>query len=373
MAYVYVAQATWQLQSWEVLMRRAEGTVFSHTLEYDMESILYSVLHCALFNLEVTGGDPEACIQNMFDAVIQSPKGLSWGGDGKSANAMARRYTSDLTWACPDVKVWLDRVMELHRPVTTPLLQRMDPANQWTAVSLNAFWSSFLTQRPGLPLSDRKNSHLLTEAEQPERFLSRLMRNVPNPAPVGYGVRGVVHKRAGASLDHEAPARRRQRTTYAQAAVDPELGVLSPSTEPPPPSIADSDHSDDEQQHDAMPPAEAALYQLLPHAPPSLPTGQPYPGPPFPSASDLSITAYPATMYGHPSSAGTSSAHANSARGYARHSAPEPPLYGDSHSSNSNNAHFAHLGRDEAASPAVPSHAIVIAGGARPGCSRING
>ncbi len=320
-----------------------------------MESMLYVVLYCALFYLEVTGGNSADCIQYMFDAVIFNRDGDTWGGNGKAANALDRSYTSDLTWSCPDVKVWLDRVMELHRPVTTPLLQRMKPANQWTAASLNAFWSQFLTQRTGLPLSDRKHSHLLSAEEKADKFMSRFMRGVPNPAPVGYGVQGVVHKRASSPLDHEAPPRRKQRTCNVEPALESEPGVVPPSTEPPPSSVADSDDSDNEGAHVSicMPPGEAAAYQLslFPSSVASLSTNVPSLGPPFPTS--WSIEAHSATMYGHTSSPSleTDSADASSTSGQASaaRKALESPTQLSSQYLNCADSPYDHLRRDAAA------------------------
>ncbi|TFK88505.1 hypothetical protein K466DRAFT_69172 [Polyporus arcularius HHB13444] len=143
----YEVSATWQFQPIDTLMERVEGEPpGTHTVEHDMESMLYSVLHCALLNLPHAGGHPRNCLNEMFDGFEEHLAGKAFaGGFGKLMNKTRRAYTRRIIWKSP-IHEWLNSVMDLHSA----------GGEKWTPTALDIYWRGFLQQRgEALPVADR--------------------------------------------------------------------------------------------------------------------------------------------------------------------------------------------------------------------------
>ncbi|KAH9889873.1 hypothetical protein C8Q73DRAFT_793249 [Cubamyces lactineus] len=107
--------AMWQFMSISILGRKKQ----SHSIQDDMESLLYSLLYCALrwldHTLEPTPGGLPWLLQRLFDDA-------SWqedqpeGGNGKHTNAMSRKYTALVHFKSPSLHKWLNMLMDFHRP-----------------------------------------------------------------------------------------------------------------------------------------------------------------------------------------------------------------------------------------------------------------
>ena len=107
-------QGTWEFLSLVLLTRR--GRSMRQTIEDDLESLLYVVLYCSLLWLPHDIPDDELAdiIAEVFQYFFDTPSG-GYGGRGKSVNAIARRYTARVKFG-PDLKFWLDNMMELRFP-----------------------------------------------------------------------------------------------------------------------------------------------------------------------------------------------------------------------------------------------------------------
>ncbi|KAI0323477.1 hypothetical protein GY45DRAFT_1376296 [Cubamyces sp. BRFM 1775] len=107
--------AMWQFMSISIQSQREE----SHSIQDDMESLLYVLLYCGLRWLDNTV-DPKKgklswILGELFDWA-------SWcedeprGAPAKAANAMHRRYTAGVRFKSPALHKWLNRLMDLHHP-----------------------------------------------------------------------------------------------------------------------------------------------------------------------------------------------------------------------------------------------------------------
>ena len=86
-----------------------------HTLEDDLESLIYVVLYAALRWLPVgsSADHLEWWFRNFFGA--PNSDGRGGGGDHKNSNAQYRDYTENLETAkSPQVMQWLNDAMDLH-------------------------------------------------------------------------------------------------------------------------------------------------------------------------------------------------------------------------------------------------------------------
>ncbi|KAI0714074.1 hypothetical protein C8T65DRAFT_738959 [Cerioporus squamosus] len=143
----YEVSATWQFQPIDTLMEPVEGEPpRTHTVQHDMESMLYSVLHCALLNLPHDGGDPRNCLNEMFDGLEEHLAGKAFaGGAGKFLNKTRRTYTRGIIWKSP-ITEWLNSVMDFHSAGD----------ESWTPAALEAYWRKFLQEHGrALPDGDR--------------------------------------------------------------------------------------------------------------------------------------------------------------------------------------------------------------------------
>ena len=118
------------------------GTTRNHTLQDDMESLIYVVLYCALLYLPHNLSDQELAqkIWLLFeDAELMD--GCLVGGVGKLDNTGSQIHTKSVEFNTP-FKEWLNSMMKFCRPP-----RHMSPGTEdpWTEVHLlDKFWADFL-------------------------------------------------------------------------------------------------------------------------------------------------------------------------------------------------------------------------------------
>ncbi|RPD62295.1 hypothetical protein L227DRAFT_609533 [Lentinus tigrinus ALCF2SS1-6] len=142
---------TWLFMSNRMLAAR--GVKIKHTLQDDLESLLYVVLYCAFLYLPHNLSDEELSrtIRLLFEDA-QFVNGELAGGEGKVDNAILRTYTKPVKFNAP-LKEWLDTIMDYCDP--RPRLQ-MGDLDPWTQLDLlDKFWAEFL-QTHTLESNDRQ-------------------------------------------------------------------------------------------------------------------------------------------------------------------------------------------------------------------------
>lgn len=153
-----------------------------HTLEDDMESLLYVVFYCALLYLPHNLDDEslETVIQRLFDHSVQI-KGVLRGGSGKVANRAARTLTERIKFADPDLQKWLDDAMDLHGRVGVPSAQSSliwrEPEN------LDKLWRDFFATHQALASGDRIENALPDPPDVPQQTGERACYVRPTPTP----------------------------------------------------------------------------------------------------------------------------------------------------------------------------------------------
>ncbi|KAI0671005.1 hypothetical protein C8Q78DRAFT_974397 [Trametes maxima] len=141
---VYPGRAgTWDFLSIRMLNTDHEG--LKHTIQDDMESMLYLVLYCGLFYLahDLCMVDLTSFIKSFFREIGRF-HGTTCGGDAKAANSVRRRFTSRVHFGSPALQEWLDNVMNFHSP---PPENQETFREKWNPESLDTFWSGFLQSR----------------------------------------------------------------------------------------------------------------------------------------------------------------------------------------------------------------------------------
>lgn len=171
-------QGTWKFMSSKVLSKPEQP----HTLEDDMESLLYVVLYCALLYLPHNLDDEslETVIQRLFDHSVEI-KGVLRGGSGKVANRAARTLTERIKFTNPDLQKWLDDAMNLHGRVGVPSAQSSliwrEPEN------LDKLWRDFFATHHTLAGGDRVENALPDPPTFRNKPESSLVTSVPPPRP----------------------------------------------------------------------------------------------------------------------------------------------------------------------------------------------
>ncbi|KAI0694170.1 hypothetical protein C8T65DRAFT_744473 [Cerioporus squamosus] len=252
----YEVSATWQFQSIDTLERKPSQDQ-SHTIQHDMESMLYVVLYCALLYLPHHGGDSASCFHRIFDET-HTRGGRVEGGDGKSKNRSSRTYTAEIKWECASMTEWLNTVMDYDSS---------GEGYQWTPDVLDDFWRTFLEKnRSRLRKNDRCfNVKLLLgprDEKKVKQRASRVIRGMPLPAPYPYGATvcaGDVRKRGDSDDEDDAattgrPPLKARRVTLTSPSFAPlstdHLNLSTVETLPasiPPTTV--SDYGDSEASH----------------------------------------------------------------------------------------------------------------------------
>ena len=128
------------------------GTIWKHTLQDDMESLIYVVMYCALLYLPHNLSDQELAqkIWLLFeDAELM--EGRLVGGLGKLDNMASQIHTKSVEFNT-SLKEWLNSMMKFCRPRHVP----KGTEDPWTEVQLlDKFWADFL-ERHTLETNDRR-------------------------------------------------------------------------------------------------------------------------------------------------------------------------------------------------------------------------
>ncbi|KAI0935442.1 hypothetical protein AcV7_003874 [Taiwanofungus camphoratus] len=147
----YERTGTWQFMSTKLL----SGKKVWHTLQDDMESILYVVLYCALrWGPHNTSSEIlTSTLQTFFDAGWEADN-VALGGVGKVANKCNRMQTQNFVFDSKPLQLWLDTVMNYNYPLPGPENhkfrdKREDPSH------LRDFWADLLVNSI-LDKNDRK-------------------------------------------------------------------------------------------------------------------------------------------------------------------------------------------------------------------------
>ncbi|OBZ71143.1 hypothetical protein A0H81_08675 [Grifola frondosa] len=160
----YWRTATWQFMSTRIL--DASQRV-QHSLQDDMESLLYVVLYCSLrwLSHNLPGEDLYSTMQLLFQH-HGKVSGKDVGGGGKSSNMLYRTYTNDVRFENPLLHHWLNTVMDYHRLPDDR--GGPDPSKWENPNYLNTFWKNFL-QISTLPTNDRVEHELPNPPRDPAK------------------------------------------------------------------------------------------------------------------------------------------------------------------------------------------------------------
>ncbi|KAI0712053.1 hypothetical protein C8Q76DRAFT_476440 [Earliella scabrosa] len=143
---------TWLFMSRQVLSH--EGPTRKHTLQDDMESLLYVILYCSFLWLPHNLSKYELgyTIRGLFEETSRA-HGIIIGGGGKIINAMLRRFTGRVEFNEP-LKEWLTTVMNYLSPAKTQH-SYAGVGHKWSSPEpLYQYWTDFLQTRT-LPQNDR--------------------------------------------------------------------------------------------------------------------------------------------------------------------------------------------------------------------------
>ncbi|OJT04963.1 hypothetical protein TRAPUB_4244 [Trametes pubescens] len=168
---------TWKFMSSKVLSKPEQP----HTLEDDMESLLYVVLYCALLYLPHNLDDEslEVVIQRLFDQSVDIDGELR-GGFGKIANRAGCTLTGRIKFANPDLQKWLDDAMNLHGRLGVPSAQS---SLIWRVPeNLDKLWRDFFATQT-LTSGDRVENALPDPPTFRNKPESSLVTFVPPPRP----------------------------------------------------------------------------------------------------------------------------------------------------------------------------------------------
>ncbi|GBE84618.1 hypothetical protein SCP_0605970 [Sparassis crispa] len=119
----------------------------AHTIQDDMESILWVVLYCSLRWLDhnLPLGDLAKTMVNIFDRCTVHDDGYVMASDAKLRIQFDRGYTSDIYFRNPTIQLWLDEVMKFNSSNMFPHVWGAAFAEVWKDPAMfNAFWRDFL-------------------------------------------------------------------------------------------------------------------------------------------------------------------------------------------------------------------------------------
>ncbi|KAI0688873.1 hypothetical protein C8Q76DRAFT_685963 [Earliella scabrosa] len=141
---------TWEFMSAKVL--RESGT--THTLQDDMESLLYVVLYAGLRHLphNLAGKELTQFLEDFFFQ-IEEWRGELFGGTMKGVNIANRRMTKRVTFQDAMFQQWLNTVLDLQSSMETAY--EPEDIDMWSDTShLESFWATFLAEN-ALEQTDR--------------------------------------------------------------------------------------------------------------------------------------------------------------------------------------------------------------------------
>lgn len=210
--------------------------VTHHTIQHDMESMLYVVLYCALLWCD-HNGDGVALrniLRGMFDYFDLMGDGKPRGGAGKLENMLNRVHTKTVQWTSRALQRWLTQVMDLHYPVQGRLSTSGEVGEMWRPDVLDTLWRKILTGPDASTLSFNDRRDIL--ARYPGDFQG-LWPHSALPLP-NQPTHASPKRRRTASPDEGVPDRKRLRYSPQVEAPD-DVSLVSEDTgfDIPPSSI----------------------------------------------------------------------------------------------------------------------------------------
>ncbi|KAI0831174.1 hypothetical protein BC628DRAFT_1407723 [Trametes gibbosa] len=162
---------TWKFMPAKVLFTPA----LPHTLEDDMESLLYVVLYCSLLYVPHNlGGESTHTIIHEFFGECVFLDDEQRGGYGKTTKRATLTLTTHITFNNPDLQKRLDDVRDIHGPHS---VSAAEAARLWkNPGNLDAFWRDYLATHV-LARADRVENKL----PDPETLRRKLERCLPPP------------------------------------------------------------------------------------------------------------------------------------------------------------------------------------------------
>ncbi|OBZ71149.1 hypothetical protein A0H81_08673 [Grifola frondosa] len=161
------ARDYWRTVSY-ISSRVLENQLVQHSLQDDMESMLYVVLYCSLRWLphSLSADDTSRTIQALFEP--HSKVGDSFlGGFAKSSNMFSRTFMGRITFKNSILHEWLNTVMNYHHPRAEQA--RRGQICKWDDPRhLDTFWGDLL-KTSALPEDDKVDHHLPNSPRDPRR------------------------------------------------------------------------------------------------------------------------------------------------------------------------------------------------------------
>ncbi|KAL6305549.1 hypothetical protein BKA93DRAFT_749076 [Sparassis latifolia] len=186
----------------------------AHTIQDDMESILWVVLYCSLRWL-----DHDLPLEKLakkmvyiFDQCVVYDHGNFVGGDAKLRNQLDRGYTSNIHFSNPAIQQWLDEVMKFNSSAAFPHLRDEACAEVWKdPTKFNAFWRDFLRDH-AISDSDRVSRKLTRPDDKRYHWSSSTISSTsatehPAPAALPSRKRKAVDEPLGAEPEKTASSR----------------------------------------------------------------------------------------------------------------------------------------------------------------------
>ncbi|GBE84773.1 hypothetical protein BKA93DRAFT_824938 [Sparassis latifolia] len=119
----------------------------AHTIQDDMESILWVVLYCSLLWLDhdLPVKKLVTTMSTIFDQCNSFEDGETTAGDGKVSNQVSRLYTSKIHFSNPKIQEWLNAVMNFNSsyvfnwPLNATFFKAWEDPR-----TLDRYWKAFL-------------------------------------------------------------------------------------------------------------------------------------------------------------------------------------------------------------------------------------
>ncbi|KAI0354871.1 hypothetical protein OH77DRAFT_367142 [Trametes cingulata] len=214
----------WQFTSRKV----ASGIPGPHTVQDDMESLLYTVLYSAILWLPYSLG-PKDSLKDIMASIFDGYQNIGHrtvGGFGKLINSLqvshgGFRETDKFQWDSPDFKMWLDTLLGYMAPSAIPYIPAEVHGGKWNPSQVEEFWSDFLAWKGDtLPANDRRKE--LPEELRPDA--SRTVRSKPFQATIPSPTRPPTLR---AKRDGSRSPERRPRLPEKRPRLEPSYTAVS--------------------------------------------------------------------------------------------------------------------------------------------------
>ncbi|GBE84586.1 hypothetical protein BKA93DRAFT_428387 [Sparassis latifolia] len=150
----------------------------AHTIQDDMESMLWVVLYCSILWLGHNRSPRSVLLtlESLFDQHLSDEDGSISGGAGKLVNQHDQRYTDRIRFSNPTIQRWLDTVMKFNSSYLNAQQHNVESAMVWEdPKAFDKFWKDFIANND------------LAEDDRVDRPLppNQVPRNgQPNPPPL---------------------------------------------------------------------------------------------------------------------------------------------------------------------------------------------